>query len=297
MSDNLVKESVYVVIPVYNRKEMTLACLENLEQCGTLQRYHIVIVDDASTDGTKEAINHLYPDVMVVQGDGDLWWTGAMALGMQYAYEQGAEYFFWLNDDCVPQPKTLPLMTDFMQQHPDTIVSASFYTSGATAPVRVSGFRGRQGVMANAGEVVEVDGVSGWCVGIPASVFRQIGPPDAGKFPHYGGDSMYTYVATRAGFKVCILGDAIATLIEAGTSRGHLPSFFKPDLTLLQSLQSLFWHKKSPFRLPTQFFYHTTRYGIFLGTLLFLGKTLVWLGQWIQLQLTARFKLESLESP
>lgn len=204
MSDNSVKESVYVVIPVYNRKEMTLACLENLKACDLLRRYHIVIVDDASTDGTKEAINRFFPDVMVVQGDGDLWWTGAMALGMQYAYEQGAEYFFWLNDDCVPQPKTLPLMTDFMQQHPETIVSASFYTSESTAPVRVSGFRGRQGVMANAGEVVEVDGVSGWCVGIPASVFRQIGPPDAGKFPHYGGDSMYTYIATRAGFKVCI---------------------------------------------------------------------------------------------
>lgn len=291
ISENSIKEAVYIVTPVFNRKEITLAFLENLKQCRDLQRYSVVIVDDGSTDGTKAAINQLYPDVIVLSGNGDLWWTGAMALGMQHAYEQGAEYFFWINDDCLPQLNTLPQMTKFMKQNPDTLVSASFYTSEATSPVRVSGFQGRQGVMAQKGERVDVDGVSGWCVGIPAAVFKRIGPPDAGKFPHYAGDSMYTLKATRAGFKACILGDAIATLVEAGESRGSLLSVFNPDHTPIQSLESLFWNKKSPFRLPTQFFYHTARYGIILGTPLFLGRFLVWLGQWVQFQIASRLKI------
>lgn len=291
MPGSLTKQPVYIVTPVYNRKEITLAYLENLSDYGDLQRYHVVIVDDGSTDGTADAIRTRYPEVIVLPGNGDLWWTGAMARGMQYAYDQGAEYFFWLNDDCLPIENALSQMESFMRQQANTLVSASFYTAEATAPVRVSGFRGRQGMLANAGEVVEVDGVSGWCVGIPRAVFSKIGPPNAWKFPHYAGDSMYTLTATRAGFRAYILGDAIAQLVEAGASRGDLPSVFKPELSPLQSLRALFWDKKSPFRLPTQFFYQTTRYGPLIGSPLFFARTFSWLGQWIKLQTASRLKI------
>lgn len=285
------KHPIYIVTPVYNRRDVTLAFLDNLSKCGDLQRYHVVIVDDGSTDGTADAIRARYPEVIVLPGSGDLWWTGAMAAGMQAAHERGATHFFWINDDCLPQAGALPMMADFMRSHPDALVSASFYTAESTAPVRVSGFKGREGVSAQKGEVVAVDGMSGWCVGIPVTVFEKIGPPNAGKFPHYAGDSMYTLTATRAGFDACILGDAIATLVESGESRGDLFSVFKPELSLKASLRFLFWDKKSPFRLATQFSYHTTRYGNLLGTPLFLGRALMWLGQWAQLQIAAKFKV------
>lgn len=291
MPENASKEPVYIVTPVYNRRDVTLTYLEHLEQCGDLQRYHVVIVDDGSSDGTADTIGTHYPSVTVLKGSGDLWWTGAIALGMQYAYEQGAEHFFWINDDCLPTENTLPQMVQFMRQQADTLVSASFYDKDAAVPTRVSGFRGRQSLLANPGEVVNVDGMSGWCVGIPRDVYTKIGPPNANKFPHYAGDSMYTLTATRAGFRACILGDAIATLIEAGESRGDLLSIFKPGLPWLSSFKALFWAKKSPFRLPTQFFYHATRYGTVLGTPLFLGRTLVWLGKWMQFQVASELKV------
>lgn len=296
MPDNSPQKPVYIITPVYNRKEITLACLKHLSECGDLQRYHMVIVDDGSTDGTADAIRTHYPEVIVLTGSGDLWWTGAMALGMQYAYDQGAEYFFWLNDDCLPTENALLQMEHFMRQQADTLVSASFYTAGATAPVRVSGFRGRESVLAHAGETEEVDGMSGWCVGIPRAVFSKIGPPDARKFPHYAGDSMYTLTATRAGFRAYILGDAIAQLVEAGASRGDLPSVFKPGLSPLQSLRTLFWNKKSPFRLTTQFFYQTTRYGLPIGSLLFFARAFAWLGQWITLQTASILKIGKFNS-
>ena len=288
MSKVVDKESAYIIIPVYNRREITLTCLEGLKKNGDLQRYHLVVVDDGSSDGTKEAITESYPDVAVLTGDGNLWWTGAIALGMEYAYEQGAEYFIWLNDDCLPEPNALPRIVTFMQQHPGTIASASFYSPGATEPVRYSGFRGRKGQAASLGEIVEVEGTSGWCVGIPVAVFERIGSPEAKKFPHYAGDSTYTLKATRAGFNARILGDAIAMLVEPGTSRDDLPTYFNPQQTLLQSWHGIFWYQKSPFRLPTQFFYQTSRYGMLWGIALFFAKACLWLGKWGQLQVSSR---------
>ena len=145
MSKVVDKESAFIIIPVYNRQKITLACLEGLKKTGDLARYHVVVVDDGSTDGTKEAINESYPDVVVLTGGGNLWWTGAMALGMEYAYEQGAKYFIWLNDDCLPKINALPQLVAFMEQNTNTIASASFYSPEATEPVRYSGFRGRKG--------------------------------------------------------------------------------------------------------------------------------------------------------
>ncbi len=294
MTETVEQKSAYIIIPVYNRRQITLACLESLKTTGDLSRYQVVVVDDGSTDGTKEDIKALYPDVTVIVGDGDLWWTGAIALGMKYAYDQGAKYFLWLNDDCLPQLNALPQLVAHMEQHPDTIASASFYNPEATEPSRYSGFRGRQGQAASAGTILEVEGTSGWCVGIPVAVVDRIGLPEVSKFPHYAGDSMYTYKATRKGFKACILGDAIAMLVDPGNSRADLPSYFNPRLTLARSWHWLFWHKKSPFRLPTQFYYQIRRYGLVRGLFLFLAKACLWLGQWAQLQISSWLNYKNL---
>ena len=67
------------VIPVHNRLNYTKECLHifnELKENSFFQNNHvqIVIVDDGSTDGTGDWIRANYPDVIVLEGDGNLWY-------------------------------------------------------------------------------------------------------------------------------------------------------------------------------------------------------------------------------
>jgi len=42
-------KSVYIIIPVHNRKAFTLGCLKNLKTNSDLQKYHVIVVDDGSS--------------------------------------------------------------------------------------------------------------------------------------------------------------------------------------------------------------------------------------------------------
>jgi GT2 family glycosyltransferase len=268
---------VYIIIPVHNRKHITIACLEHLKSTGALSRYNVVVVDDASTDGTAKAIQQFYPDVHILFGDGDLWWTGAIAKGMEYAIQQGAKYLFWLNDDCIPRPDALPVMLEFMQTHKNALVGAACYCLDSSSPFP-TGFRGRTTLVAYPDQTMLVDGVSGYCVGIPAIAIAKIGLPDAKRFPHYGGDGMYTRKATRQGFQVYILGKAKVKLVGEVKPPHQFHDSFRASKF---NLGFVFWSKKSPFYLPFQFWHHIDKYGWILGLLLFLAKLSRWTCQWL----------------
>lgn len=293
MSNSNSKEAVYIIIPVHNRKKTTMKCLEHLKQCSNIEQYHIVIVDDGSTDGTKDAIALLYPTVTVLEGNGDLWWTGAMAKGMEYAYEQGAEYFIWLNDDCLPAPNTLQEMVAFMRLNPDTLVAPSCYPETNFLHPQHNGFKNRKSCAANSGEIIYVKGMSGWCVGIPATVFSKIGAPDARRFPHYSGDDMYTFRATKAGFKACLLGDLKATLFGHVHANLKFKDYFKAGRSFITTFRALFFDKKSPYRLQTRFFFFIERYGLFLGLCFFAIKAIIWFVRWAKFQLMLNFQLNN----
>jgi len=201
-------KNIYAIIPVYNRKETTLNCLENLQQIGDLDRYSVIIIDDGSTDGTSEAIQAQFPQVKILKGDGNLWWTGAIRMGMDYAIQQGAEYLIWLNDDCRVSPGTLTNLVQFCQAHSQSIVGCQGFEKDHPDRLSFGGkhktWQGYRFMQIPPGKVVPCDLLSGNLVCFPASVVNAIGLPNPAETPHYGGDSLYLLRSQQAGFSLYV---------------------------------------------------------------------------------------------
>ena len=88
-------KKVALVTPVHNRKELTLLCLKSLSRINSKGlEVRTYIVDDGSTDGTADAIREEYPDVDVVPGNGDLWFTEGTNVGCKGGPEMESRLHF-----------------------------------------------------------------------------------------------------------------------------------------------------------------------------------------------------------
>jgi len=272
---------IFILVPVHNRREVTLNCLRSLYQDNSLvdlPNWHIIVVDDGSTDGTEECIRANFPNVEILKGDGNLWWAGAIYIGMEHAYRQECDTVFWLNDDCPPSSGTLAQMYAASKDHGNAIIGAACYLA-ETNTLKPTGAQGRIRIAAQPGEILPVDEMSGHCVCIPGIVIDAIGFPDIKRYPHYHGDSSYILKATRNGFRAYILGDA--KVFHSGVIKAKLEDFANFENTSWsQTFVQVFLNRKSLYYWPTQITYNVDKYGFVRGTGLFVLKSMQWLVKW-----------------
>lgn len=99
-------DRVCAVIVTYNRKALLRECLRAvLSQ--TRPPDHVLVVDNASTDGTPEMLQEEFPQVEVLRLPENQGGAGGFHEGMKRAYEAGFEWIWVLDDDTFPYPETL----------------------------------------------------------------------------------------------------------------------------------------------------------------------------------------------
>lgn len=104
-----------IIIVNYNTRELLLACLESIYQTADEKyKFEIIVVDNASQDGSIEAVKSSYPDVILAEQPYNLGFAKANNKGIALA--QGS-YILLLNSDTVVQEGCLATMLDFMEEN------------------------------------------------------------------------------------------------------------------------------------------------------------------------------------
>lgn len=97
---------VWAIVVTHNRREMLERCLRALaSQSRPADR--VVVVDNASTDGTPGMIRADHPDVDLLALRENEGGAGGFHEGMKRAHEHGAEWMWLMDDDTIPAPDSL----------------------------------------------------------------------------------------------------------------------------------------------------------------------------------------------
>lgn len=206
---------VEIVTPVHNRRDITLQCLRSISNLNSEGLdIGVVIVDDGSTDGTTDAIRAEFPNVDVVQGTGDLWFTEGTNVAVRRALETNPKYVLQINDDQVFDADSVLYMVETAERYPRTVVGSLLllwdkpHSLFQTAPVWDTWSGGwrhwySQTVWTIPVRPWNVDIIVGNCVLIPVAAINECGLMDSKRYPNFG-DAEYTPRLKRGGWQLII---------------------------------------------------------------------------------------------
>jgi GT2 family glycosyltransferase len=205
-------------MPVFNRLAMTQAMLAFLRAQRVDESLSIVVIDDGCTDGTGDFLK-TQSDVAVLQGDGSLWWGGAIDVGMQHVMTDAAPNDWVLlvnNDTHIHSGFVQDLLTVARRHAPAAVGSAirdveaphallslgplidPWYFQVSDALDAAPRSRGTDA------EVIVLDALSGRGVLFPVAALRKVRGMRPRWLPHYLADYELAIRVRRAGWRLLV---------------------------------------------------------------------------------------------
>lgn len=242
--------TIYVVMPVFNRLSMTQAMLKCLIQQKADQEISVVVIDDGSTDGTTQYLANVN-ELTVLNGDGNLWWGGAVDLAMQYilTFAEKDDWILLVNNDTQIKPDFIQSLLNtakaypkvavgsvIRNQHDDRLMSIGPSIRPFWLTIKDRLDSEKQNALP---DVWEVDALSGRGVLLPVAGLKLIGGMRPKWLPHYLADYEVSLRLKSHGWRLIVSKEA------AVYSEDEYGSQYRP-----KSLREKFWSVQSPLYLP-----------------------------------------------
>ncbi len=109
---------VVIVVVTWNGLRDTLHCLASLRKI-QYDNTRIVLVDNASADGTPDTVRHYFPDVHLIANPTNAGYVQANNQGIAWALEQGADWVLLLNNDVYMEAGALAELVRVGETTPD----------------------------------------------------------------------------------------------------------------------------------------------------------------------------------
>ncbi len=107
---------ISVIIVSWNAREHLRHCLESLRQTGGTLVREVVVVDNASADGSPELVASQFPEVHLVRSKENLGFARANNLGLKHAT---GSLLALVNSDVILDPDCLQRLAACLEDHPD----------------------------------------------------------------------------------------------------------------------------------------------------------------------------------
>ncbi|HEY4743505.1 MAG TPA: glycosyltransferase [Desulfuromonadaceae bacterium] len=123
-------EKIYILLPVHNRRETTRRFITSLTP-QTYRNFHLVLIDDGSSDGTADMVRGEIGDLTVLKGRGDWWWGGSLQQGYDWLRNRNpvpTDLVLIINDDCTFEPDFLGTAITLLSGHEHTLLQAYCYS-------------------------------------------------------------------------------------------------------------------------------------------------------------------------
>lgn len=227
---------VITVILNTNRKNDTLEALESLAE-STYLNQQIIVLDNASTDGSVSAIRQRYPQVQVIELEQNLGYAGNNNVGIQAALDSGADWVFVLNEDTILAPDCISRLIEvgesdsqigivgpmvYHHNEPTVIQSAGGKMSSKWVSYHLSQNEEDKGDYSTPHQV---DWISGCAIMVRSVAIKQAGMIDE-RFFYYWEETEWCLRIGKAGWKV--FHNPQAHLWHKGVQRDYRPG---PNVT------------------------------------------------------------------
>jgi GT2 family glycosyltransferase len=215
-------KTLAVVVLAWNGLPLTRATLDSLARCRVPEgwRAHVLLVDNASTDGTADAIRSEYPDVELIALLENRRFAGGNNAGLERALAAGADAVMLLNNDVQADPNLYEKLLAALADDPGAAAVAPliyhaaptdliWYAGGrcelASAHTSHVGLRTRDRGQYRS---IEPTGyLTGCCLLATADAWRKVGPLDERYFI-YAEDADWSLRAREAGYRLLFVPTA-----------------------------------------------------------------------------------------
>lgn len=144
MSEKIKNNSICAVVVTYNRKEILCECIEAL-LAQTYKEFDILVVDNHSTDGTKEAVEKYAAVLNYTDTGNNLGGAGGFQYGIRQATNLKYDYIWLMDDDCIASPEALSKFIDMANDIEfGFLASKVLWTDGSLCTMNIQ----RQGLTA-----------------------------------------------------------------------------------------------------------------------------------------------------
>jgi len=205
---------VAVVILNWNRKDMLLDCIAHVK----LLNYpvdRIVVVDNASADGSSAAVRNIHPDVLLVQNERNYGAQEGKNIGLRKALEFQVECIFMVDNDIVVDKDSLSNLMQVAESDPFVgMVGAKMYdhskpdillSAGGIIDFTQNVGRGRGDREKDSGQYDRIDGVDylwGGALLVKREVLENVGLFDPGFAGYWFEDTDLSVRVRKAGYKI-----------------------------------------------------------------------------------------------